>query len=152
MKILLAATIALVFWTGPAIAQNDAVPASKVTKVCDLLELLGTEKLARQMTDQTIETFRKEFPDVPAEFWNEFRASVEPSELQALIVPIYAEHFDEDELEGILDFYRSPLGEKLVRELPLIAQESMERGVSWSRVLVNRLLERLKTRGYTAGP
>ena len=153
MRVSLAAAAAVAL-AASAMAQPAAEPvsASMQAKVCELLDLVGTANLARLMTDQTIETFRREYTDVPAEFWDEFRASVDPSELQALIVPIYARHFDEDELEGILTFYRSPLGAKLLRELPLVARESMESGASWSKYLVNKLLERLKAKGYRTGP
>ena len=47
------------------------------------------------------------------EFWAEFKRDVRPEDLVDLVVPIYARHFEQDELEGLLAFNKSPLGQKL---------------------------------------
>ncbi len=42
------------------------------------------------------------------------------------IVPIYQKHFSKADLDGILAFYTSPVGQKLQSEQPAIMQESMQ--------------------------
>ena len=42
------------------------------------------------------------------------------------LVPIYQRHFSKADLDGILAFYTSPVGQKLQNETPAITQESMQ--------------------------
>jgi hypothetical protein len=42
------------------------------------------------------------------------------------LVPIYQRHFSKADLDGILAFYTSPVGQKLQNEQPAIMQESMQ--------------------------
>jgi len=44
------------------------------------------------------------------------------------MVPIYQKHLTKEDLDGILAFYSSPLGQKLQREQPAMMQEGMEAG------------------------
>lgn len=53
----------------------------------------------------------------------------DPQLLDALvteIMPLYARHFSAAEIHQIADFYRTPVGEKLVVSLPEIMKESIE--------------------------
>jgi hypothetical protein len=49
-------------------------------------------------------------------------------ELIDTIVPIYQKHLSKSDLDGILAFYASPTGLKLLKEMPAILSESMEAG------------------------
>lgn len=42
------------------------------------------------------------------------------------IIPIYQRHFSKADLDGLLAFYTSPVGQKFQNEQPAIAQESMQ--------------------------
>lgn len=42
------------------------------------------------------------------------------------LVPVYQRHFSKADLDGILAFYTSPVGQKLQNEQPAIMQESMQ--------------------------
>lgn len=44
------------------------------------------------------------------------------------IVPIYQKHLSKVDIDGILAFYASPPGQKLLQEMPAILSESMEAG------------------------
>jgi hypothetical protein len=41
------------------------------------------------------------------------------------VARLYVEVFDRDELQGLLDFYRSPLGRKMLAKMPELMQGSM---------------------------
>ncbi len=43
-------------------------------------------------------------------------------------ITLYAETFTEEELEGIIEFSKSPLGEKMAEKSPILMQKSMEIG------------------------
>ena len=48
-------------------------------------------------------------------------------QIQDLYVDIYVKVFTEDELKEIIQFYRSPLGQKLLNKMPELLQESIEK-------------------------
>ena len=72
------------------------------------------------------------------QMFNEIIAQVSPEEAQKLkgvfdvddvisqLVPVYDKYFTEDELRGIIAFYKGPLGRKLIMVTPLIMQDSAE--------------------------
>lgn len=133
------------------LAAQDApkpAPSAKEAKIRELLRVTGSGKLALQMVDQMLDGFRTALPDVPAAFWDAFRSEIKPGDFEELIVPIYEKHYDEAELQGLLDFYGSPLGRKMLEEMPGIMTESMEAGKKWGRDLAGKVIERLRRNGY----
>jgi uncharacterized protein len=44
------------------------------------------------------------------------------------IVPIYQKHLTKADLEALTQFYGSPVGQKILNEMPAILSESMEAG------------------------
>ncbi|EQD35936.1 conserved hypothetical protein, secreted [mine drainage metagenome] len=70
-----------------------------------------------------------------------------------LIVPIYRRNFTEQDVKGLLAFYRTPLGQKMLRMQPVIMRESMQAGEQFGREQVEQRIGQLKTEGKldTAG-
>ena len=46
--------------------------------------------------------------------------------LESVYVPLYDEHFEEEELRAIVDFYDSPVGRKTLEVMPLLLQQGIE--------------------------
>jgi uncharacterized protein len=121
---------------------------SKNDRIRELMEETGAGQLGVQLINNVIATYRKDVPSVPAEFWVEFSKEINPNELIELVVPIYAKHFTEKEINQLIQFYRSPIGQKVIEKLPLITQDSHEVGTNWGKQLSNKVLARLKEKGY----
>jgi hypothetical protein len=75
--------------------------------------------------------------------------------LQAFVdegAKIYARHFTAEELQQVRDFYRTPTGEKFIREQPEVMKESMALGQQWGQAvaleLQKRMTEELRKRGH----
>lgn len=126
----------------------DPPVSSKEEKIRELLRVTGSSKIAVQVMDQILDSFRKTMPDVPAAFWDELRSQVRPEDLEAMIVPIYAKHYDDGDIQAMLDFYDSPVGRKMLSETPGVVSESMEAGKKWGADLARRVLEKLRQSGY----
>jgi len=47
-------------------------------------------------------------------------------ELQPLYRDLYAQTFDADEVQAMIDFYTSPVGQSMVRKMPLLMQNAMQ--------------------------
>ncbi len=68
------------------------------------------------------------------------------------IAGIYATRFSAAELRQIADFYRGPVGQKFVQQLPGIMQESMTLGQQMGQQLAaelrQRMIEELRKKGH----
>lgn len=49
-------------------------------------------------------------------------------DLVLMLSPVYAKYLNQNELQQLIEFYDSPVGEKLAESTPLITQESMQIG------------------------
>jgi hypothetical protein len=70
----------------------------------------------------------------------------------AAIADIYARTFTADELRQVTAFYRSPIGQKFLEKMPVIAQESMAMGQKFGQEIAaemrTRMIEELRKRGH----
>jgi hypothetical protein len=125
---------------GFLIARQDAsdVAKKKEATVRAVIVACKVDKLGEQVLDQ-MGTLLKDA--VGSAFWKKFRDKVRTQDLVDMIVPIYARHFTQEELEQLLAFYQSPIGKRMVEEQPLIVKESMEVGAEWGRKLAEEAMK-----------
>lgn len=124
-------------------AQDDAETVAR-----ELLTLTGAAKIGMQVMDQMISMQKHNLPDVPEEFWTNFMASVDQNELLNLLIPIYTRHFTVAEMKEVISFYKTPVGQKMVGKMPVIAQESIQAGQQWGMKLGMKVAEDLAKKGY----
>ncbi len=132
----------------PAPAPLLARPSAEDGKVRELLRLTGSVNVGFQMRDKILDTFKRAMPQVPAEVWSGFSAECDPRELEDAIVPLYLASFTAEELDAMLVFYHSPVGEKLLRKQPEIFRASSEAGRQWATDITYRLRARLTEEGF----
>jgi uncharacterized protein len=123
--------------TAPA-APAAAPSATKDAKIRELINLMGTPKVAVEMMKSEVASLKKLMPFPPAaqdDFEKEFLASIHSRDLVDMIVPIYDRHFSEKDVDAMLVFYRSPVGQHFIQALPQITAESQKVGAEWGRNL-----------------
>src|SRR5262245_58823214 len=101
---------------GTARAEDD--PAAKKADIRKMMTLTGSDKMAVAMMQQMIDAMKPSMPQVPEKFWTEFMTEVKPEELIDLIVPVYDKHFTHDDIKQLLDFYQTPVGQKVIGVMP----------------------------------
>lgn len=132
----------------PARGPESEVPAPIRAKILEVLRLTDSAELGKQLMDQMLGAFEGSTPGVPEEFWSGFRSEVDTAELVEIMVPIYAHHLSEAELDALIAFYSSEHGRSIVGKMPQVVQESMAAGQEWGADLARRVLERLEASGY----
>ena len=130
--------------TGSAFSQAD----STKHHARELLEVTGSGNLGLQMMQNIFNSFKNQFPQVPGEFWVELSKEITGKELMELVIPIYSKYYTDDELVKLIQFYRSPLGQKVVQKLPLISQDSYYVGQEWGKKVGEKVIARLQERGF----
>ncbi len=88
-------------------------------------------------------------PQIPGAFWDAFlaRARRDLPQLVDSLVPVYAAHLSQAELDQLVRFYESPLGKHLSEVQPQILQESMQVGQTWGGVIGRQVGESLSRSG-----
>jgi hypothetical protein len=66
--------------------------------------------------------------------------------LYSVLYPVYEKHFNIFELNQLVEFYQSPVGQKLVRVSPELLTESLALGREWGLSLVPEIMERVQSR------
>jgi hypothetical protein len=63
------------------------------------------------------------------------------------MVPVYQKHFTAEDIDGLLKFYRSPLGQKVITEMPSTMAEGMQIGQQWGQQRGQAMIADLQTKG-----
>jgi hypothetical protein len=73
-------------------------------------------------------------------------------ELSDAMVKVYASNFSADDLRALIDFYKTPVGQKFLQKTPLLAQQTMVVGQQFGRSvgseLRTRMIEELRKKGH----
>ena len=119
-------------------ASGKAGPApidpAKEADIRSLMELLGARDVVQDAVAKGTEQFRENLTasvpdnDRGQQFVNAFIADYQKKfnadEVTAQLVAIYDQHFTEDDIKSLLQFYGSPLGQKYATEMPKISAET----------------------------
>ena len=124
----------------PLTARAD--DASRHAKATEMVNLLHLEQLQKQMMDGMLtqmNTITKQMASgkISAEqqakldqFQQKVFALIEAQiswkEMQPVYVDLYAKTFTDDELDGILVFYKSPAGAAMISKLPALTAEAQQ--------------------------
>jgi hypothetical protein len=63
-------------------------------------------------------------------------------------VPIYDKYYTETDIDQLIEFYKSPVGKKMIEVQPQLTQESMLAGQTWGRQIAEKVMHRMKEKGY----
>ncbi|MCW3466046.1 DUF2059 domain-containing protein [Chitinophaga nivalis] len=136
--------LVLLGWGYGAFSQTT----DKDRKIKTFLELTGAGKLGVQLSQHLIASFKGQFTAVPAEFWEKATSNINADELINLSIPIYAKYYTTEDIDELIRFYKTPVGQKAIQVTPLLMQESMEVGKVWGQQLAQKILKELEEKGY----
>ena len=136
----------------PAATSSAPLDPEKAKMIRQMMDLTQTAHLADQMMVETIASLKGSIQGVPDEFWTKFQAKLNPAELQDRMVKIYDEHFTKQDLQAVLDFYKTKAGQKMIGEMPGLLRESMAAGQEWSRKAGQEVVQELDAGGYLKKP
>lgn len=129
-------------------SQQTKVSESKQKKIKLLMETTGSAKLSLQMMSSLVQSMKIRYPNVDNAFWEEFLKESKTEDLMGLMLPVYDKYLTEPDIDALLVFYNSPVGKKFISSMPFILKESMEIGESWGRQVGEKVMNKLKAKGY----
>ncbi|MGN7610765.1 DUF2059 domain-containing protein [Magnetococcales bacterium HHB-1] len=135
----------------------EAIPEAKAALIREMIELTNADKIGILMGNaimkQMIVMLKKTHPDADPKAF-----TVVQNEVSALLTeelhpqgnfmkslyPLYHKYFTADELKWLNQFYKTPLGKKIISQMPQLMQESMAISRRWSQNLMPKLQKRIK--------
>jgi hypothetical protein len=84
---------------------------------------------------------------VASNYWQDFIDQAGSNEFISRLVPIYQKHFTADEVDGMVKFYSSPLGQKVLTEMPAAMAEASQVGQHWSQEHGQEMIIKLEQAG-----
>jgi uncharacterized protein len=70
-----------------------------------------------------------QIPKFMETFSQKFTAAAPSSAVTDAMVPVYARHFSMEDIQGLVKFYESPLGMRVVKAMPQVNQELQQAGL-----------------------
>ena len=140
---------------GPA---ADAPTRDQVMKLLDLLQirksmLLMMDGMKQAMKQGAQETFRERVPNPTPkqlEALNgmvyDMMADMPLDEMIEAMVPIYRRHLSKSDVDEVIRFYSSAVGQKLLREQPQMIQEGMQAGGEIQQKRMDQMMAKIRER------
>lgn len=128
----------------PALAQQ----LGDRNDIRKLMEVTGVAELMSQMSGMLLAQLKTMAPGVPESEWTKYEAKLDGKNIIALSVPVYAKHFTPEEIDELIKFYSTPVGQKTISTMPVVIRESMEAGQRWGQEAGTKIIEELKAGGY----
>ena len=114
--------------TAPAASEFEA---SHLAAAAELLEVTDMEATLQKSIDATLEIQMSQMPqmaaveDVMRDFFTKYMSFEVLRDDYALL---YADTYSEEDLRGLIAFYQTPLGQRVVATMPDLTAASMELG------------------------
>ena len=135
-------------------ASSGAIDPQKVARIRELMELTGAKNLGQELIDAGMEQFRSTVqdsqPDNPRAkqfvdaFVARFQKHFDTNSLTDRIIPIYDKYLTDEDLKGLIDYYHSPLGQRMLKSLPELTRESQAAGFAMGQKAAQETMEELK--------
>lgn len=160
LALVAALAFGCVVLTDAARAQPAPSPGA-LAAAKELVRLKGAAAIFDPLIPGVIEAVKSQFLPTNSQLVGplnevaaDLRKEYEPkrAEIVDQVAKIYAENFTEQELKGIVAFYKTPIGKKMLIKDPVVTEQSLRATQLWANQFSDMVLERFRTemqkRGY----
>jgi hypothetical protein len=119
--------------SGSKTTLTKSIDPAKEADIRSLLDLVGAKDAIEDAASSATEQYRQKVIEASASsdraqafvnnYLEEFHKKFDANDVNEELVGIYDKHFTEEEIKGLLEFYGSPLGQKVAAEFPKISRE-----------------------------
>ena len=132
--------LALLVLGGANRAHAQGIDPHKEQLIREMFTLTEVDKNMKMMMTSIIDNYQRMRPDVPKDYWEYVKSNVSMDTLIEISVEVYDRHFTVEEIEGILEFYKTDIGQALIKKQPLVSRELALAGMEWGKEWGERLL------------
>jgi hypothetical protein len=93
------------------------------------------ETTGRKLTDEQ----RRVIERAPARIAEVVKSELSWEKMQPIYIAIYQEAFTQSEIDGLIDFYKGPVGQSFISKMPLVMNRSMQVMQSQMQMIMPKL-------------
>jgi uncharacterized protein len=144
-----------------AASQGTAIDPEKEADIRSLMELVGAREMVQDGANNSTEQYRdKLLATVPNNekgqafvnaFVDAYQKKLDLDQITGQLVSVYDKHFTDDEIKSLLQFYGSPLGQKVATEMPKISREIQVQSRTAGAKAAKEALQALKEQNPEVG-
>lgn len=115
-------------------------------KIRELFELMGTNEIFETAIDEMLDMQNHEEDSMSELIADEFRKKIKEkgfTKIYEKLIPIYKKHLTADEIDGLINFFKSEVGRSYIKKQPEILKESMNAGGEWGKEMGYEILEEI---------
>jgi hypothetical protein len=140
--------------TNPVGAVSSKVNPTKEANIRQLMDATGVNGLGEQLMNAGIAQFRanvtesqpdnpraKQFADA---FAARFQKHFDPRAVTETVIPIYDKYLSDEDVKALLEYYKSPFGQRMLKVLPEVARDSQMAGYSLGQKAAEDTMEELR--------
>lgn len=130
------------------------VDPAKEADIRQLMDVTGVNGLGEQLMNAGIAQFRANVtesqPDNPRAkqfvdaFAVRFQKHFDPHSLTDTVIPIYDKYLSNEDLKALLEYYKSPFGQRMLKILPEVARDSQLAGYTLGQKAADEAMDDLK--------
>ena len=126
----------------PAAQQIDPAKEADIRQLMDVVGMKATVTRMMSAMEQSMRPmFIRSLP--PGQyrerlvrlFFEKLHANTNPEHILNLVIPVYAQNLSDDDIKGLIQFYKTPLGQKWVSVQPKVESEMAPAARSWGEKL-----------------
>jgi len=164
--------ISLCYFFAPCLSYSEQLTLEKKNAIKELLNINGAMQqvklMSNAMSQRMTNMAKKSMPEIDPKFFDVIEEEVKVAIRDELFVkeslytfwyPIYNNYFTLNEINGLIQFYKTPLGRKTISVMPKMTLESMKASQAWMQSMIHkfqkikwRILDRLKKEGIEISP
>jgi uncharacterized protein len=135
-------------------ATASKTDPAKETQIRQLMDVTGVNGLGEQLMNAGIAQFRanvtesqpdnpraKQFADA---FAARFQKHFDPQSVTETVIPIYDKYLSNEDVKALLDYYKSPFGQKMLKVLPEVARDSQTAGYALGQKAAEEAMDDLR--------
>ncbi len=141
--------------------QARAIDPVKDSDIRSLMELIGVRDQVQDAVNNSSEQYREKLlSTVPnnekgqafvTSFVESYQKKFDVDQMTEQLVAIYDKHYTDDEIKTLLQFYGSPVGQKVAAEMPKIAREVQAASRTTGAKAAKEALQALKAQNPEIG-
>ncbi|WP_265429562.1 DUF2059 domain-containing protein [Chryseobacterium sp. YIM B08800] len=125
---------------------------TKHDKIKELISLSGAFKLSKEIEKDVLLNFKKRYTNIPDSVWSSLEPKINIDDLINQVIGIYGNKFTEKEIDELLTFYNSELGQKFIKNSPDIMTEVQNATADWAKNINDLVNKDLEDKGYLQSP
>jgi hypothetical protein len=140
---------------------GTVIDPEKEADIRSLMELVGARDMVQDGVSNSTEQYRdKLLATVPNDekgqafvnaFVDAYQKKLDLDQITGQLVSVYDKHFTDDEIKSLLQFYGSPLGQKVAAEMPKISREIQVQSRTAGAKAAKEALQALKEQNPEVG-